>query len=134
MKFVSNRDLWFNSKMGHILQFIKGVPMDVPRPLHAAVMEKGILPVEDDGSAIDPEKTEVGVPETKIVLAPEDQMERDDKILEVIKAIIVRNNPKDFTGGGQPSAAAISASLGWKVDQVEVRKVWENTRESLLRQ
>lgn len=135
MLFESNRDIVVRSLRGHAIEFKKGVPTLVPRIMHEEVMEKGIIPVsEDDGKKIDPVKADVGEKKPKIFLAPDDQMERNDAILEVIKAIVVRNNSKDFTGGNVPSAAAVSTGLGWKTDQKEVRTVWEKVREELLRQ
>lgn len=95
--------------------------------MHAEVMEKGILPEAgaEQGNAIqDPKGPN---------LAPDDADVRNDQILDVIKQIVTRNNPSDFTGGGHPSATAISAAVGWKVDQKEVKDVWIKNREALIR-
>lgn len=132
MEFISNRNVVVRSKnTGHAIGFKKGVPQYVPAQMYNEVMEKGILPVED-GKPVDPEKNEVIKPEVKVLLAPEDGFERDAKILEVIEAIVKRNAPGDFAGGGHPAASAISAVLGWRVDQKAVKKVWEANRQQVL--
>lgn len=127
MNFISNRDIVVRSLHGHAIEFKKGVPTGVPRIMHAECLEKGILPEEgpEQGNAVQ------DGPGPK--LAPEDKMERDDAILAVIKAMVKRNNSNDFTGGGHPSATAVSASVGWKVDQKEVKDVWVKNREFLIR-
>lgn len=127
MEFVSNRDIVVRSLHGHAIEFKKGVPTQVPRVMHAECLEKGILPVEsnEQGSAIQ------DAPGPN--LAPEDKLERDDAILEVIKQIVKRNNSNDFVGGGHPSAVTISSAVGWKVDQKEVKEVWVKNREALIR-
>lgn len=131
MQFVSNREVVVRSLSGHSIKFLKGVPTDVPRAMISEVMEKGILPVDEKGKTLDPE--EVPVSEApKVVLAPEDGYERHDKIYAVIKAIIERNSPKDFTGGGRPHAGSVTSALGWRVDQKEVNGVWEKHRAELI--
>ena len=130
--FVSNRDVVVRSKnTGHAIAFEKGVPMQIPPAMVGEVLEKGILPVDAQGKAVDPGENEVVVETSKVVLAPEDGFERSQKILEVIKAIVARNDAKDFAGP-TPSAIAVTAALGWKVDQKEVRQVWEKNRQALL--
>lgn len=129
--FVSNRDVVVRSaKCGMSIAFKKGEPTNVPRVMHSEVMDKGILPVEDNGAPVNPAEHTAGTePEKKLVLAPEDGEERRDKIIEAIKQIVTRNNAKDFTGGGQPSAGVLTAALGWRVDQKEVRTIWNENRE-----
>lgn len=113
------------------IEFLKGQPTSVPKVMHEEVMEKGILPVEDDGAPVSPTENKVVV-EKKILLAPEDGNERAEMILEVIKGIVKRNNASDFAGGGHPGAKAVTAELGWRVDQKEVGQVWLKHRQSIL--
>lgn len=133
MRFISNRSVIVrSSKIGQSVEFKKGVPTRVPPGMHEEVMEKGIIPVNDDGTAVDPETIEVVAPPKPVLLAPEDGTVRAKHIAEVLKAIVARNHPVDFTAGGTPSASAVTAALGWKVDQKEVRMVWEKNREALI--
>lgn len=127
MNFISNRDTVVRSLHGHAIEFKKGVPTPVPRIMHSEVLEKGILPEEgpDQANAVEEPKAPN--------LAPDDAMVRYDAILGVIKQIVTRNNPSDFSGGGHPSASAVSASVGWKTDQKEVSDVWKKNREALIR-
>lgn len=129
--FVSNRNVTISSKMGHNISFEKGVPTHVPRPMHSEVMERGILPCSKDGDVLD--APEVAVAEDKAILVePEDAEERADKIREAIVALVKRNSPRDFTAGGVPSAASVTAALGWKVDPKEIRPVWAKMKEEGL--
>lgn len=132
MEFVSNRNVVVRSKnTGHAIEFLKGVPTRVPNGMHEECLTIGILPVDGDGKPVDPAENDV-VTEVKLKVVPEDAHERAAFILEACKAIVARNNSKDFAGGGQPSPDAISVALGWRVDQKEVRPVWEKNRQALL--
>ena len=134
MKFVSNRDTVVRScATGHAIEFKKGVPTDVPYAMRSEVVEKGILPVQDDGKAIEAGTVQVVAEPKKVVLPPEGEV-RIEKIVEAFKAIVERNNPADFTGGGTPSASAVSTALQFRVDTKEVRGLWEKHRNALLNQ
>lgn len=132
MKFTSNRDLVIRSKnTGHAIEFKKGVPTNVPAGMHSECMEKGVLPVEENGKPVDPAEHQAAL-DKKVELPPEDGNERAAAIVVVMKELVKRNNSKDFTGGGCPSADAITAALRYKVDAKEVRDVWEKNRRELL--
>lgn len=129
--FVSNRDIVVRSaKAAQAIRFEKGVPQSVPPIMHKEVIEKGILPL--DAESIDSVKV-MDTPDVKLNLPPEDGDERNARILEVMKAIIQRNNPLDFGGGGAPSTVAVGNATGWRVDQKEIRKLLDENREALAR-
>lgn len=129
MQFVSNRDIVVVGP-GHAIEFKKGEPTDVPRIMHKACLEKGVIPVEDPagnaGSVADADD------KPRLLLRPEDGEEMNDKILEALIAIVQRNDTRDFDAGGMPTAASVTAITGWKVDRKDVRKVWEEFRAELL--
>lgn len=130
MLFISNRDIVIrSSKAAQAIRFVKGEPQEVPKAMYDEVMAVGILPAE--GSDAEPAQAAV-VSTNKPTLAPDDGAERAEQILKVIEAIVEQNNPKDFTGGATPSAASVTASLGWKTDQKEVSDVWKKNRERIL--
>lgn len=126
--FVSNRDVMVSSTLGHSIQFLKGVPIHVPKIMHKEVIEKGILPVEGAETATEM-LTEAEGGGVKIHLAPEDPDDREEAIGKACRALAERNNSRDFTGGGVPSATAVTAALGWKVDQKEVKDIWQKLRQ-----
>lgn len=130
MKFESNRDIVHRSTLGHAIEFLKGVPTEVPniRALHSELMAIGILPVEGDTAAA----VESVSADSKPLLAPDDVEQRFDDVQKAIKALLDRNNPSDFTGGGHPRADSVTAAVGYKVDQKEVRDVWVKVREAFL--
>lgn len=130
MKFESNRDIVHRSIYGHAIEFKKGVPTEVPniRAIHSELMAIGVLPVEGDAAAA----VESVSAESKPVLAPDDAEQRFNDIEAAIKALLERNNPSDFTGGGHPRADSVTAAVKYKVDQKEVKDVWVKIREGLL--
>jgi hypothetical protein len=131
--FVSNRNVTIASTLGAAIFFEKGIPTHVPRSMHGLVMEKGVLPCDKDGKALDVEKVVEEIEqETKVKSAPEDADERQDAITKVLRGIVASNKSSDFTAAGTPSAQAVSLSLGWKVDQKEVRLAWVKARPVLI--
>jgi hypothetical protein len=127
--FVSNRDINVGSLTGRSILFEKGIPTHVPREMHAEVMEKGIIPVEAQVA----EEVTAAASAPKILLAPEDPHEREDKISEAIRALVAQNDSRSFTAGGVPSDKAVTAALGWKVDQKEIRTIWTKLKPLLAK-
>ena len=130
--FVSNRDFVLRSTHGHSIRFQKGVPQHVPHLMHSEALERGALPCDEKGQPVD-EVVEVkrDPNDIKPAMAPDDQMQIDEAIETAIKLIVERNKPTDFAGP-TPSAAAVSALVGFPVGQKDVRKVWEKVRAGLL--
>lgn len=124
--FVSNRDITVSSTLGHTLEFKKGVATHVPPIMRKVCIEKGILPVEGVEEAV--EMLEAAEAGPKLHLAPEDVDDRKEAIEKACRAIAKSNNARDFTSGGTPNATAVTAVLGWKVDQIEIREVWKELR------
>lgn len=133
-KFVSNRDVVVRSaKYGRSYKFSKGIPReDVIPQMHQDLLQAGILPVEEDGAPTKPADVVIEEPKVVVLLKPEDGEECNAKILEVMRAIVARNDSGDFTGGGMPSARAVTAALGWKVDNKDVAEVWKEHKVALL--
>lgn len=134
-KFVSNRDIVVrSSKAAMAIRFQAGVPQEVPRAMHAEVLDKGIMAVDEDGKSVDhvevAKANESAGP--KLMLAPEDAGEREDKVVEVIRELVKRNNSKEFTGGGVPKASVISQVLGWTIDQKDVKDIWVKHRTEIV--
>lgn len=132
--FISMREKVVTSTTGRSILFEPKTPTHVPREMHREVMEKGIMPCDKDGNILDSvEAVEgLGEQEAKVLLPPEDPDERSDKIVGAMKALVKRNSPHDFSAGGVPSAQAITAALGWRVDTKEVRALWAKLKPELL--
>lgn len=133
--FVSpHRSINVGSTLGHSIAFKKGEPTYVVREMHALVMEKGCFPCDEKGKILDVEETPAPVEtETKVKISPEDPAERKAAILAVVKALVEENNPHNFSGGGVPSAQSVTAALGWKVDQREIRVIWTELKPELAK-
>lgn len=126
--FISPRNIVVTSLLGHSIEFKKNVANgDVPKALYEEVMEKGILPCTEDGKVVDSDSPEAEalIPEPiKLMIKPKEQVEIDEKILEVMRQIVANNDPADFTAAGMPSPRKISQTLGWHVDTKDVRPLW----------
>lgn len=129
--FVSNRTMTVSSTLGAAIAFKKGEATHVPKFMHTLVMEKGILPCDKDGKPVDVDSAP-DTSEPKLMIAPEDAESRNAAIEKVIREMVVRNSPADFTAGSTPSSSAVSLTLGWRVDQKEVRAVWVKIRPDIL--
>lgn len=133
MKFISNRDIVVRSaKAAQAIRFVKGQPQDVPQSMVQEVLDRGILPVEDSGEPIVAGETELVADPILKKMAPEDGDERRRRIVEVLAAIVKRNDSKEFTSGGMPAAGAVSMVLGWRVDSKEIKEIWKVERNTLL--
>jgi hypothetical protein len=126
--FVSNRTIVVRSTTGGAIGFEKGRPTHVPRHMQAACMEKGIMPCDKDGNAVDPDQAPEVTAEVKILIAPEDPADRQKAITKAIEGVLGRNDSHDFTSGGTPHEKAVSAALGWRVDQKEVKLAFQKLR------
>lgn len=134
--FKSNRDITITSLRGYSIAFKKGEPTHVPKAMHNEVIERGILPVDEDGN-MDPTKLdEIGeATDNKITLklAPETQEDRNAALRQVFTSLVKANRSGDFTAGGVPSAAVVSNVLGWRVDQKEIRPVWNDFKAETVK-
>lgn len=134
--FVSHRKINIGSTQGHSIQFEKGVPTHVPRGMHTAVMEKGCVPCDGKGQALDaPASTaiaEAAEPAGAKLAAPEDAEERAEAIRGVIEKLFKRNNARDFSAGGVPSSDAVTFELGWRVDPREILPIWKKQKPKLI--
>lgn len=132
--FVSHRDITITSTLGYSLAFEKGKPMHVPRAMHPEVMEKGIMPCDAKGNALDaPEAAAISPDAPKVLVSPEDPEERKDAIKTVLQALVDRNDPHDFSASGIPSSGAVTAALGWKVEPKEIRPIWQEMKPGIVK-
>lgn len=129
--FVANRDVEVATTHGIALNFKKGVPQQAPRAIHSILIEKGILPVDENGEIETETITAVTASPAGAKTMPEDADERAEAITDAMKLIVKRNRSIDFSGG-TPSAQAVSDIIGWRTDQKEVRKIWVEKRVSIV--
>jgi hypothetical protein len=125
--FLSYRDLVVTSTLGYSIEFKKGIPTHVPKAMIPEVLEKGILPCDDKGiSAPAAQVGEMAAPAKPAVrVAPDEAEERRAEIARVIAMLAEKNSSDDFTAGGAPKPASVTAALGWPVDAKEIRPLWQ---------
>lgn len=119
---VCPRDYTLRTRMGHVIKFTGGVPTPVVEAAYAEAIAKNIVPVErpdDDKPAFGMVRAEI-----KGTL-------RDAIIFAALDEIAGRNQSEDFTGGGVPTAAAVTVATGMRMSAAEVGKFWTNYRELL---
>ena len=118
MNFVLHRDRTICTLRGHSIEFKKGEPTYVPPDCYDEVIAIGAVPEE-----------ELAEPEAPVGGEPTDPVARRSALFDAFDAIVLRNNPNDFTAGGVPGAKAVSAILGWAPDNKERTDAWNKYRE-----
>lgn len=118
MNFILQRNRTVATLRGHVIEFKKGEPTYVPPDCYDEVIAIGAVPEEELVEAEQPAGSE-----------PTDLAARRSALFDAFDAIVLRNNPNDFTAGGVPGAKAVSAILGWAPDNKERTDAWNKYRE-----
>lgn len=113
MNFTLNRTYTHASKLGHSVEFVKGVSTYVPPALHTEVQGIGAIPDE-----------ELPPDENKLPTVPSDPEKRAVEILAAMQLLADRNSREDFTASGAPALPVLSSVVGWKVDAKERDTLW----------
>lgn len=116
---VCPRDYVLRSRTGHTIEFKAGVATPVPEACYAEALSKNIIPakLKDEDS-----------PVFNMVNAEITGTLRDALLYGALDELAKRNQTEDFTGGGVPKAAAVSALVGTSVSASEVSRHWSNYR------
>ncbi|WP_143541572.1 hypothetical protein [Rhodoferax fermentans] len=116
--YVLNRTYTHRSTLGHIVNFVKGMPTWVPPALEKEVTALGAEPVDGPKQdVLDPDKP-------ALPLAPSGQ-ERAAQVLAVFAQLEARNERGDFTGSGRPNLSILKELLGYEVIGKERDELWE---------
>lgn len=111
-EFVSLRSFLLSSTSGHNVRFEAQVPKFIPDALVPEAMAAGCVPT-----------AEANIPFHDDASRPPVEFQGDMRrslILLAIQHVVVRNNSKEFNGGGVPKAAVIADAVGFEVIQKEV--------------
>lgn len=119
---VCPRDYTLRTRMGHVIKFVGGEPTPVAEAAYAEAIAKNIVPVE----RLDDDKPAFGMIRAEIKGTL-----RDAIIFHALDEIAQRNQSEDFTGGGVPTAVAVTTATGLRISASEVGKFWINYRELL---
>lgn len=118
IQFVMNRNRTIASVHGHILQFVKGVPMHVPPICYAEVRAAGgVADTDTEGE---------DVSKNKELLSDED---RKALILATMEDMATKNDREDFGANGFPNLKKLSDRLGFTVQRDERDKLWNEFRQ-----
>jgi hypothetical protein len=113
MEFVLNRNKTHSSRLGHTIQFIKGVKTHVPPELWPEVRAFGAVPAED-------------IPEEALEdqAEPRDPQARKALIFATMEKMVVDGKRADFTGTGAPHAGSMKDRMGFAIDAKERDTLW----------
>lgn len=117
---VCPRDYTLRTRNGHTIKFAAGEPTDVPEALYAEALAKNIIPVERKSD---------DQPIFGMVHAEITGTLRDAMIYQAIDEVVKRNQTEDFSGGGVPKAAALSAIIGLSLSASEASRFYTNYRQ-----
>jgi len=126
MKLVTNRDCEINSLTGHYVAFKADVPRDVPAAVVAECMAIGAVP--DKGEKVAVSAAAIKEQEALVPVGPE----REDKIIEAMERLVIRNKRGDFSGTGLPVIGSIRELVGFEVDVKERDIIWNKVRAELV--
>ena len=120
VQMVCPRDYTLRTRNGHTIRFIAGEPTSVPESAYAEALSKNIVPA----ARPDSDKPAFGMIPAEVTGSLRDAM-----IYGAIAEIIHRNQTDEFTGGGVPKAAVVTAGAGVTVSASEVNRYYTNYRE-----
>ncbi len=121
---VSPRDFMLNTTLGHSLSFKKGEPTPVPHSIVDEALKLNILPFEGGtGKEFDDPNASASA-NTSIT----GQLRRA-LLFHAIAEIVKRGDSEDFSGGGRPSAKAVSDRAGVRISATELNKYWDEYRD-----
>ena len=125
VEMVMDRNFTVRSTLGHMISFKKGAPMPVPEIMVRSCGEHGARRTDEvDVFAPPPE-----APRQKQAVDPG---ERLVDVRAAVERIVERNDVDDFTAGNSPKTTAVSKEVGYKIDFMEVKKVWQQINEDKL--
>jgi hypothetical protein len=114
MKFVFLRDRTIVSTCGLSIAYKKGEPRLTPPAMYEEVLAAGGVPEEELPEDQKPKDT----------TSPAAVAARERTIFEAYKKIVLRNSRNEFTAGGAPHAAVVSAETGLAIDSKERDLTW----------
>lgn len=118
-KFVLNRNYTMATTHGHVINFIKGQPTDVPPQLVNDCVAIGADPVDGKVDVLGPED---------VVVIPPSNLERRAALFDAFAQLEARNGRTDFTAQGYPSVKALEKLTGLEVDNKERDATWDEYR------
>jgi hypothetical protein len=116
-EYVLNRNYLLRSTLGFTIQFEKGVPAYVPPPVEREAVSIGAERVDGDNPDVLP-------PEAPEAVSMSDD-ERRAALYAAFDKIAARNDSKDFTGQGVPTAKAVEKLVPFDVERVELNTMWQ---------
>lgn len=114
-QFVLNRNYVLRSLNGHIISFVKGEPVHVPPVCAKEAQLIGAECIDEKLDILDPEATP---------FVPLTADERREALVAAFQMLEERNEPKDFTGNGIPSKAALVKIVEFDTDKKEFEPLW----------
>lgn len=102
---------------GHVILFKPDTPVFVPDVAVSEAMQAGCVPVDESDTPFIEDLSRAKVEFQGDV--------RRSMVYLAVKAVVERNNAKEFDGGGTPKASVISDALGFEIGNKEVQDVFQ---------
>ena len=122
-KMVLNRNYRIASTTGHVFNFVKGEPRDVPEMVVRECIDIGAEFCEEGA------RDEVYNDEPEKDTQPVNPKERQEDILKAIEKLFKRNSRDDFTATGNPKLKAVADEIGYKIDKGELAQALKARNE-----
>ena len=113
---ISNRNFTLATTKGHVVFFKKGKPQMCPNIILEDAIAVGIIPTD--------ERDLPGGEADALLPVEPTGSERIRQIRDIIESLMRRNGRNDFTASGLPNINVVSDALGYKVDVIELGRVW----------
>jgi hypothetical protein len=121
--YVLNRNFTLRTTAGHIINFEKGQPVNVPPIIERDALQIGAEPVEGER----PDMTgETVIPEAPQYTADE----RKEMLFAAFDEIVARNAREEFTAQGAPNKTAVEKVVGFEVSNKERTDSWFKYKEA----
>ena len=137
MKVIAKQDIFISTVAGNCVRLIAGEPREVSQEMGLLALQRGaeqyhegvhgVAPAvaderEPDNEQPEPDNEEPE-PEPEQVIDNEPEC-ADPHIVKIIKELVERGDPRDFTATGKVKAAVIDSWLGRKSTTQERELAW----------
>ena len=118
--FKLNRNYTLRSLYGHVVTFEKGKEVFVPNIVVNECVAIGAEQMDGTPDVLGPEE---------VSAKPMSPDEREAAVLAAFEKLAKKNERSDFNGAGMPTDKAVEREAGFKVDQKELKSLWQKRRE-----
>ena len=127
-KMVCPRDRTIATIFGHVFEFKKDVPMNIPARLVAVVAEYGAVPAEGEDEAV------AAATETELTDKQREPVDVDERLKLIVNKMLELHKADKLvhTAAGKPNPALLSKELHFRIDAAERDAAWDLVKAQIL--